>query len=159
VVRSESPAPCALFDVQSIRQFPRGAAFPIEPRRFGHEVPGKISEWVLERELDVSEGFSFHFTHPPGWLGDVEAFVKGIGLKLPCDLCDVHKFVDSVVAHGVDRSLFFGFFTHFSYISLKSCNSVDRFPSDHPSIFFPVFLRFSVSLQEPWKLVETHRRS
>jgi hypothetical protein len=63
------------------------------------------------------------------------------------------------VAHGVDRSLFFGFFTHFSYISLKSCNSVDRFPSDHPSIFFPVFLRFSVSLQEPWKLVETHRRS
>jgi hypothetical protein len=63
------------------------------------------------------------------------------------------------VAHGVDRSLFFRFFAHFSYISLKSCNSVDRFLSDHPSIFFPVFLRFSVSLQEPWKLVETHRRS
>jgi hypothetical protein len=64
-----------------------------------------------------------------------------------------------VVAHGVDRSLFFRFFAHFSYISLKSCNSVDRFLSDHPRIFFPVFLRFSVSLQEPWKLVETHRRS
>jgi hypothetical protein len=58
------------------------------------------------------------------------------------------------VAHGVDRSLFFAFFPHFSHISLKSCNSVDRSLSDHPSIFFPVILRFSVSLQEPWNLAE-----
>jgi hypothetical protein len=78
------------------------------------------------------------------------------GESLPCL---VRESWTRDVAHGVDQSLFFGFFTHFSYISLKSCNSVDRFLSDHPSIFFPVFLRFSVSLQEPWKLVETHRRS
>jgi hypothetical protein len=78
--------------------------------------------------------------------------IDGFGFENSCDPA-------GAVAHGVDRSLFFRFFAHFSYISLKSCNSVDRFLSDHPRIFFPVFLRFSVSLQEPWKLVETHRRS
>jgi hypothetical protein len=67
--------------------------------------------------------------------------MAGRGLILMTQNTDIRA-----VAHGVDRSLFFRFFAHFSYISLKSCNSVNRFLSDHPSIFFPVFLRFSVSL-------------